>query len=248
MSEQTVTLQVTRYRPGEDSAPSLESYQFPYQEDWVVLDALNHIKDQIDGSLTYRWSCRMGVCGSCGMMVNGEPRLTCSAFLRDFVPGEIRVEPLQHFPVIRDLVVDISEFLEKLRSVRPWIIRKSEKPVAEGEYLQTPGQLAAYDRFAACINCLLCYSACPIFGLETDFIGPAALALAYRYNQDSRDEGRGIRRDVINDHHGAWQCTFVGHCSVACPKDVDPAAAIQRLKVDTAKNWMQSILLPRGQG
>jgi fumarate reductase iron-sulfur subunit len=131
--------------------------------------------------------------------------------------------------------------------VRPWIIRDHEKPAAEGEYRQTPEQLAAYKSFSACINCLLCYSACPIFGLETDFIGPAALALSYRYNQDSRDEGGEARWNVISDHHGVWQCTFVGECSVVCPKDVDPAAAIQRLKVDAAKQWMKSVLLPWGR-
>jgi fumarate reductase iron-sulfur subunit len=138
MSEPTITLNVTRYRPGQDSAPRTQAFSIPFRKDWVVLDALNHIKDYIDGTLTYRWSCRMGVCGSCGMMVNGEPKLTCAAFLRDYYPQEIRVEPLAHFPVIRDLVIDMSDFLDKLKSVKPWIIRKTEKPVSQGEYLQTP--------------------------------------------------------------------------------------------------------------
>lgn len=247
MTEPTMSLVVTRYRPPEERVPGEQTYTVPFRKDWVVLDALNHIKDQIDGSLSFRWSCRMGVCGSCGMMVNGEPKLTCSVFLRDYYPRPIRVEPLAHFPVIRDVVVEISEFLDKLKSVRPWMIRDMDKPLSAGEYLQTPEQLAAYKRFTACINCLLCYSACPIFGLDTDFIGPAALALAYRYNEDSRDEGIEARWNVINDHHGAWQCTFVGECSAVCPKDVDPAAAIQRLKVDTAKRWMESVLLPWGR-
>ncbi|HEY8149804.1 MAG TPA: 2Fe-2S iron-sulfur cluster-binding protein, partial [Vicinamibacteria bacterium] len=101
MSEETITLEVTRYRPGHDTEPRTESFTVPYRKDWVVLDALNHIKDRVDGSLTYRWSCRMGVCGSCGMMVNGVPKLTCSAFLRDYHPGPVRVEPLANFPVIR---------------------------------------------------------------------------------------------------------------------------------------------------
>ena len=100
MSEPTVTLHVTRYHPEHDSAPRRQSYSVPYHEDWVVLDALNYIKDQIDGTLTFRWSCRMGVCGSCGMMVNGVPRLTCAAFLREYYPHEIRVEPLTNFPII----------------------------------------------------------------------------------------------------------------------------------------------------
>ncbi len=163
MAEPTITLNVTRYRPDKDRAPTTQSYVVPYREDWVVLDALNHIKDQMDGTLSYRWSCRMGVCGSCGMMVNGTPKLTCAAFLRDYYPQEIRVEPLVNFPIIRDLVIDMTDFMDKLKSVKPWIIRKDEKPVSEGEYLQTPAELEAFHQFTQCINCMLCYAACPVY-------------------------------------------------------------------------------------
>src|SRR5262249_51778691 len=121
--ERTITLEVTRYRPEEEMEPTSQSYTIPYSEDMVVLDALNYIKDYQDGSLTYRWSCRMGICGSCGMTVNGTPRLTCSTFLREFYPGTVRVEPLNNFPVIRDLVIDLNDFIEKLGAVQPWIIR-----------------------------------------------------------------------------------------------------------------------------
>lgn len=247
MAEPTVRLKVTRYRPGKDSAPTLQEYTVPYREDWVVLDALNHIKDQIDGTLSYRWSCRMGVCGSCGMMVNGVPKLTCAAFLRDYYPDEIRVEPLTYFPIIRDLVIDMSDFLDKLKSVKPWIIRKTEKPVSEGEYLQSPAELERYKQFTQCINCMLCYAACPVYGLEPDFLGPAAIALGYRYNLDSRDQGSAQREAVLASHNGIWQCTFVGECSEVCPKNVDPAAAIQRSKVDYTQNWFKSVLLPWGE-
>lgn len=225
----------------------MQSYTIPYREDWVVLDALNYIKDQIDGTLSYRWSCRMGVCGSCGMMVNGTPKLTCAAFLREDYPAEIRLEPLAHFPIIRDLVIDMSDFLDKLKSVKPWIIRKVEKPVAEGEYLQTPAELEAYRQFTQCINCMLCYAACPVYGLEPRFLGPAAIALGYRYNMDSRDQGKALREPVIASHEGIWQCTFVGECSEVCPKHVDPAAAIQRSKVAAARAWARSLLLPWGE-
>src|SRR5882724_1227766 len=132
MANQTISLEVFRYLPEQEDQPRFQSYTVPYREDWVVLDALNHIKDQIDGTLSYRWSCRMGVCGSCGMMVNGEPKLTCAAFLRDYYPQEIRVEPLVNFPIIRDLVIDMTYFMDKLKSVKHWIIRKDEKPVSEG--------------------------------------------------------------------------------------------------------------------
>src|SRR5579862_6471689 len=122
----TITLEITRYQPDEDEAPHFESYEVPYRDDWVVLDALNYLKDEVDGTLSYRWSCRMGVCGSCGMMVNGVPKLTCAAFLRDYLPGPIRVEPLANFPVERDLIVVLDDFMNKLRAVKPWLIRKEE--------------------------------------------------------------------------------------------------------------------------
>ena len=244
MSQQTITLKVTRYRPEQEEEPTAQAYEVPFNEDWVVLDALNYIKDQMDGTLSYRWSCRMGVCGSCGMMINGEPKLTCATFLRDYYPGEIRVEPLDNFPVVRDLVIDMSDFLEKFQAVKPWIVRQEEKPVEEGEYLQTPDQLSDFKQFSMCINCMLCYSACPVYGPESDFIGPAALALAHRYNMDSRDEGNEERQEVIASEEGIWNCTFVGECSEVCPKDVDPAAAIQRTKVATTGDWFKSFLLP----
>ena len=247
MSEPTVTLHVTRYHPEHDSAPRRQSYSVPYSEDWVVLDALNYIKDRIDGTLTFRWSCRMGVCGSCGMMVNGVPRLTCAAFLREYYPHEIRVEPLTNFPIMRDLVIDMSDFMEKLRSVKPWIIRDEEKPLEAGEYLQTPAELEQYKQFSMCINCMLCYAACPVYGLEPEFVGPAAIALAQRYNLDSRDQGRKQRGPVIASHEGIWDCTFVGECSEVCPKDVDPAGAIQQAKVATTNEWFKSLLLPWGK-
>ena len=174
MTDATITLEVTRYRPGHDREPRSQSYTVPYREDWVVLDALNYIKDRIDGTLSYRWSCRMGVCGSCGMMVNGVPKLTCAAFLRDFQPGPVRVEPLANFPVVRDLVVSLDDFMDKLRRVTPWIVRQAEKPVAEGEYRQTPAQLDIFKQFSMCINCMLCYAACPVYAMHPGFIGPAA--------------------------------------------------------------------------
>ncbi|HSB61045.1 MAG TPA: succinate dehydrogenase/fumarate reductase iron-sulfur subunit [Vicinamibacteria bacterium] len=242
----TVTLSVARYRPEQEAEPVFQDYEVPLRKDWVVLDALNHVKDRLDGSLAFRWSCRMGVCGSCGMMVNGEPRLTCAAFLTDHLPGPIRVEPLRFFPVIRDLVVDITGFLGKLKRVKPWIVREEEKPISEGEYRQTPDQLDAYKQFSMCINCMLCYSACPIYALEPGFIGPAAIALAQRYNRDSRDQGSRERLEVLSEHDGIWQCTFVGECSEVCPKNVDPAGAIQQYKLASATRWL-SLLLPWGE-
>jgi len=242
----TIALDVIRYRPERDEAPSFQTYEVPFRDDWVVLDALNYIKDRLDGSLSFRWSCRMGVCGSCGMMVNGQPKLTCAAYLSDHQPGPIRVEPLNYFPIVRDLVVDITEFLRKLTKVKPWIIRDQAWPVEEGEYRQTPAQLDTYRQFSQCINCMLCYAACPIVGLEPEFVGPAAIALAQRYNLDSRDEAAKQRLKILSDHAGIWGCTFVGECTQVCPKHVDPAGAIQQFKLTGAVDALKSLLLPWG--
>ena len=242
-------LEIFRYRPDELDEPTFDTYEVPFREDWVILDAINYIKDEMDGSLSYRWSCRMGVCGSCGMMVNGVPVLTCGDFLRDYYPDKIRVEPLTGFPVERDLVVVMDDFMDKLKSASPWIIRKEgqEKPIEEGEYLQTPAELERYKQYSMCINCMLCYAACPVYALDSSFMGPAAIALAQRYNMDSRDQGKDQRHEVMTGHEGIWACSFVGECSAVCPENVDPAAAIQRAKLPSSINWLKDVLLPWGK-
>ena len=145
----------------------------------------------------------------------------------------------------RDLVVDIGDFMEKLPRVKPWIIRDEEQSVDDGKYLQTPEELDAYKQFSMCINCMLCYSACPVYGLDPDFVGPAAIALADRYDLDSRDQGARERLDVLIEHEGVCGCTFVGECTRVCPKHVDPAGAIQRYKLKAAQESVKAFLLPR---
>jgi len=179
-------------------------------------------------------------------MINGSPVLTCATFLHQYLPGPIRIEPLNYFPVIKDLIIEMSDFMEKLKRVKPWIIREDEKDLSEGEYLQTPSQLADYKQYSMCINCMLCYSACPVYGLEPTFIGPAAIALGQRYNHDNRDQGAKEREEIISQDDGLWQCTLVGDCTKVCPKDVDPAGAIQRYKVQSTNNWWKSMLMPWG--
>jgi fumarate reductase iron-sulfur subunit len=241
-----ITLQVERYRPEEETGPTWQSYEVPLREDWSVLDGLNYVKDHVDGTLSYRWSCRMGICGSCGMTVDGDPKLSCAELLTEYAPGPVRVGPLRNFPVIRDLVVEIGDFMRKLVRVKPWIVRDDDLPVSEGEYLQTPAQMDEYQQYSMCINCMICYAACPVYGLDEQFIGPAAIALAQRYNLDSRDDGARDRLDVLIHPDGVWGCTFVGECTRACPKDVDPAGAIQRYKLTAATESLKAFLLPRG--
>lgn len=222
-----ITLQ--RYLPGNHE-PFPQTFELRFHDEMTLLDALNEIKDTQDGSLAYRWSCRMGICGSCGAMVNGKPVLMCQMYLKD-IKAPVRVEPLRNFPIIKDLVVDIDDPFEKMRGVMPFMTRFKEKAIDEGEYEQSPGELEKLKQTSQCIKCMLCYSACPVYGLNKNFVGPAATALAYRYQADSRDQEKGKRMDAVIGEKGVWECSFVGECSVVCPKRVDPALALQRLKL-----------------
>ena len=240
MSIRNIELEVMRYDPEKDEAPYFQTYTVPCPEEWVILDALNYVRDELDTTLAFRWSCHMMVCGSCGMMVNGEPSLTCKTFIRD-LPDKVRIEPLENFPIERDLIVVFDDVIQKLQKVQPYIIRKDDPPEGK-EFTQTPAQLMKFKQLTMCINCMCCYAACPQYGLDNKFIGPAALALAHRYNLDNRDQGKSQRLDILADYNGVWDCSFVGACSEVCPKHVDPAAALQQMKVDGAvEYWKQKL-------
>jgi fumarate reductase iron-sulfur subunit len=238
----TIEMQVMRYNPATGNAPYFQSWTIPITDDMSVLQGLQYIKDNLDGSLTYRWSCRMAICGSCGMMIGGVPHLACHKFLRDFLPGPVRVEPLENFPIERDLVVDASDFFTKFQTITPWLVPKDPKPVSAGEYLQTPAQLEEYEQFSHCINCMLCYAACPQYGLNRDFLGPGLTALLHRYNADSRDNAKAERMELVHSEEGVWSCTAVGYCSEVCPKQVDPANAVNRNKTQSAIDWFTRFL------
>lgn len=240
--ELEVTIQ--RYLPEQSSKPFKQSYTVPYDTSTSVLDALTYIKEELDPTLSYRWSCRMAICGSCGIMLNGKPMLGCNVFLRDYVKTGMLIEPMAHFPVERDLIINMESFLTHLEAVKPYLISKDSKESVQTfePNNQTPQQLDKYQQFSSCINCGLCYSACPQFGLNPEFIGPAALTLAHRYNLDNRDAGQAERMPMINSEEGAWSCTFVGYCSEVCPKSVDPAAAVNQSKVTSATDLLFSLL------
>ena len=242
----TIEIEVLRYRPEQEDAPVWQRFTVPFTDDMSVLQGLQQIKDEQDGSLSFRWSCRMAICGSCGMMVNGKPKLSCQTFLRDLLPGPVRIEALAHFPIERDLVVSVDKFVNKLEDILPYLIPKEPRTLAQGEYLQTPAQLQQYGQFSGCINCMLCYSACPQYGLDDQFVGPGVLALLHRYNADSRDGGRAQRMAVVNASEGVWSCTAVGYCSEVCPKHVDPAHAVNQNKVSSAKDYFLRFVAPKG--
>ncbi len=241
---QNKTFVVTRFDPDRDAAPRTQSYEIPCRSDWKVLDALNHIKDEIDATLSHRWSCRMAVCGSCGMNVNGEPKLTCKAALAGY--GDVvEVAPLANFPIVRDLVVDMEGFMEKFQAVKPWIIEAKARAVEEGPHRQSPEQLEAFRQFSMCINCMLCYAACPVVAREPHFLGPAAIALGHRYNMDSRDEGARERNAIFRGEGTVFSCSYANECTEVCPKNVDPAAAVNQAKLNAVIDWATSLVLPR---
>jgi fumarate reductase iron-sulfur subunit len=239
------TFVITRFDPDRDDVPRTQVYEVPVQPDWKVLDALNFIKDEIDPSLSHRWSCRMAVCGSCGMMVNGVPTLTCKNAVSDY-GDTVEVGPLSNFPIIRDLVVELDGFMEKFQSVKPWIVRAKERAVEEGTHRQSPEELEQFRQFSMCINCMLCYSACPVVANEPEFIGPAAIALGHRYNLDSRDQGQRERNRIFRGEGTVFSCSYANECSEVCPKHVDPAAAVNQAKVNAVIDWAKSFVVPRG--
>lgn len=241
----TKTFVVTRFDPDRDEAPRTQEYEVPVSDDWKVLDALNYIKDEIDPSLSHRWSCRMAVCGSCGMQVNGEPKLTCKTALRDY-GDRVEVAPLANFPVVRDLVIEMDGFMERLQAVKPWIIESKDAARVEGTHRQSPEELAAFKQYSMCINCMLCYAACPVVANEPHFLGPAAIALGHRYNQDSRDHGASERHEVFRGDGGVFSCSYANECSEVCPKHVDPSKAIQQSKLLNVLDWARSFVVPRG--
>jgi fumarate reductase iron-sulfur subunit len=242
---QKKTIVVTRFDPDRDEAPRQQRYEIPVEPDWKVLDALNYIKDHVDGTLSHRWSCRMAVCGSCGMNVDGTPKLTCKDALADH-GDTVEVAPLANFPVVRDLVVELEGFMEKLQRVKPFILRAKELAVEDGPTRQSPAELDDFRQFSMCINCMLCYAACPVTSNEPDFLGPAAIALGHRYNLDTRDQGQAERNRVFREDGGVFSCSYAGECSEVCPKHVDPSGAIQQAKMVNVIDWLTGLVLRRG--
>lgn len=204
----------------------------------TVLDLLIKIRETQDHSLAFRYSCQMGSCGSCAMVINGKARLACQTRVAELGTDVIQVEPLHNYPVIKDLVVDLTDFIEKHRSVKPYIIRRNPEELEDGsmEFRVLPEELENFLQFTYCIMCGACLAACPTVALDPKFLGPQALAQAYRYIADPRDEGFEERVLILDNPHGVWRCHFAGACSDACPKGVDPAGAIQRLKHEIMKS------------
>lgn len=227
-----VRLRIRRFDPSKDERPAFKEYAVPAVRSTTVLEALLYAKSYIDHSIAVRFSCRMSSCGSCGMKIDGRPRLACETQVSSLRGPEITIEPMDNFPIIRDLVVDLQSFFSHHREIMPHLERQDagEQEHPTGEYLMSPKELDAIQQFTYCIKCGLCTSSCPTASTDTLFPGPQALAQSYRYLMDVRDEAGEKRLETVNDQHGVWRCHFAGSCSMVCPKGVDPSLGIQLLK------------------
>ncbi len=221
-----VEIKVRRFN-GEKSY--WQKYRVPVLSGMTVLDALLYIKENIDATLSFRYSCRMGVCGSCAVKINNKPRLACETQILQL--KDVQIEPINNFRVIKDLITDFDDFFAKHRIVKPYLIRKNdsyEKPV---EMIQTPKQLKKYYRYSLCIKCGACNSVCPVSSTRDDYLGPAIMTTVYRFMTDNRDEGKDERFKIVSSERGVWRCHFASECSEVCPKNVEPAKAVQKLRI-----------------
>ncbi len=226
------TFRIFRFDPEKDQEPRYREYQVECPKGSTVLDALNEIKWRQDGTLSYRRSCRHGICGSCAMTINGKNNLACESQV-ETLKGVIWVEPLRSFPIIKDLIVDMEPFYERLKAVKPYFIAGT--PPTDKERLQSPQQRKLLDGSYECILCGCCTSSCPSYWADKDFLGPAALLKAYRFVFDSRDEGTQERLVILDNKHGLWRCHTIFNCAEACPKGLNPTWAIGKLKQKVIK-------------
>ncbi|HYX56143.1 MAG TPA: succinate dehydrogenase iron-sulfur subunit [Nitrososphaeraceae archaeon] len=228
-----IVINVFRANRTKGDSASYDSFEVPVQRWTTVLDALLYAKSYHDSSIGIRYSCRMASCGSCGMKINGIPRLACYTKISELEGSTITCEPLANFPHIRDLVTDFSQFFDHHKKMQPYIHNEnSDMTDKKGliEFKQSLEDVDKYLQFSYCIKCGLCYSACPTVATDTKFPGPQALSQAYRYYADTRDNDTKERLNIVDEKHGIWRCHFAGSCSAVCPKGVDPALGIQLLR------------------
>lgn len=220
-----VTFEIFRYDPEKDKSPYYQTYKVEIRRPgMLMLEGLNQIKWEQDTTLTFRRSCREGVCGSDGINVNGVNMLSCMTKIEDLGADHIVIQPLPGMPVMRDLVVDVDDFFEKFITVKPYLIRKSPDP--DKEFYQSPEDRKKLDGLYECILCGCCSSSCPSYWADKKYLGPNAFLRAYRYLIDSRDEGAEDRLPILNDKNGVWRCHTIYNCVEACPKELNPTKAI----------------------
>ena len=228
MKTSALLLEIKRYHPEKDPPCWDQTFEVETEKGMNLLEALLRIQDEQDGTLSFRYSCRGAVCGSCGMKVNGKLVLACRTPVEGLLKETTRIEPLPFFPVIRDLIVDMSIFFEHYKKIEPYLHGKS---IPSGrEYRMTENERKEVDPYIQCILCGICFGACPAFGRDSKFLGPAMLAKAYRFFADPRDRREKEILNPLNNHHGVWGCNTVFQCVKVCPKDVPPTHAILNMR------------------
>jgi succinate dehydrogenase / fumarate reductase iron-sulfur subunit len=223
------SFRIYRFDPSSGEKPRLDRYHLDLDHCGpMVLDALLKIKNEIDATLTFRRSCREGICGSCAMNIDGLNTLACTKAI-DEVKGEVRIFPLPHLPVVKDLVPDLTTFYAQYAAVKPWL--QTQTPPPDRERRQSKEDQEKVDRPSACILCACCSTSCPSYWWNSErYLGPAALLAAYRWIVDSRDEATGERLDALDDPFRLYRCHTIMNCTEACPKDLNPARAIAEIK------------------
>jgi succinate dehydrogenase / fumarate reductase iron-sulfur subunit len=223
------TFKIYRWDPDQGGNPTIDSYEIDLDQCGpMVLDALIKIKNEVDSTLTFRRSCREGVCGSCSMNIDGANTLACTKFISE-IKGDVRIYPLPHMSVIKDLVPDLTKIFAQYQSIEPWL--KTETLPPERERLQTPEDRAKLDGLWECILCFSCSTSCPSYWWNGDrYLGPAVLLQAYRFIADSRDEATGERLDQLEDPFRLYRCHTIMNCTKTCPKGLNPAKAIGEIK------------------
>lgn len=230
------TFKIFRFNPDVDKKPYYQTYEVDVQPGWTVLDALGHIKGYMDGTLTYRRSCRHGICGSCAMLINGRNDLACELQIAPIKKKVITIDPLPGFEIYKDLAVNMDPFYSALKRVKPWLINDEAPP--SKERIQSPEEFKMMGNSIACILCGACTSSCPSYWVDEDYLGPAALTKAYRYTFDTRDKGLMDRVDELDNVHGLWRCHKITNCYHACPKGINCTDFISKLQTKIVSEKM----------
>ncbi len=224
---------IFRFDPKVDARPRYQNYVISAEPGERILDCLNRIKWDQDGTLSYRMSCGHGICGSDGMKINGRCALACQKLVRDYQSGEVILEPLPFFPVLKDLIVDMEDFLKGIERLRPYLVAGTAP--GEKERIQTPEEKKKLDAVIRCILCACCTGACPVMLENGKFIGPAALVWAFRFIFDSRDEVQSERLRQVDEPNGAWACVNHFECTRVCPKEIPVTKSINTIKREIEK-------------
>jgi len=223
-----VKLKIFRYNPEKDKKSHYETYDLKAEPTDRVLDLLEYIKGNFDGSLSFRRSCAHGICGSCGMRINGRNRLACKMLVKDIGSTKVTIEPMLGLRVIKDLIVDMDPFFEHYRSVMPYFV--NDEPPPKKERLQSPEERERFDDTTKCILCGCCTTSCPSFWAGEKYVGPAAIVNAHRFIFDSRDRAGAERLQLLNDQFGVYRCHTIFNCTDACPREIQVTKAIGEVK------------------